>query len=113
MTLPAFHCCWAVTSSVEDNEITWFDWSKVDHKLLQFTKNLIALLAVRIVVAPLGAKAAASPGKSTLSDAPQDIHVTALRPPSFPPASLSDWQGGCGPALVHTGGYRDDGRELG
>ena len=27
----------------QDNEITWFDWSKVDHKLLQFTKDLIAL----------------------------------------------------------------------
>ena len=27
----------------QDNEITWFDWSAVDPKLLQFTKDLIAL----------------------------------------------------------------------
>jgi glycogen operon protein len=27
----------------QDNEITWFDWSKVDHELLQFTRDLIAL----------------------------------------------------------------------
>jgi isoamylase len=27
----------------QDNEITWFDWSAVDHQLLQFTKELIGL----------------------------------------------------------------------
>jgi isoamylase len=27
----------------QDNEITWFDWSTVDGKLLQFTKDVIAL----------------------------------------------------------------------
>jgi glycogen operon protein len=27
----------------QDNEITWFDWSTVDHELLQFTKDLVAL----------------------------------------------------------------------
>jgi len=32
--------------------------------------------------------------------------------PVFPQASLSDWQGGCGPALVHPDGCRDDAPEL-
>ncbi|MDR3655827.1 MAG: glycogen debranching protein GlgX [Mycobacterium sp.] len=27
----------------QDNEITWFDWSTVDHELLKFTKDLLAL----------------------------------------------------------------------
>ncbi|MBV8180009.1 MAG: glycogen debranching enzyme, partial [Mycobacterium sp.] len=27
----------------QDNEITWFDWSTVDHELLKFTKDLVAL----------------------------------------------------------------------
>ncbi|MBV8291109.1 MAG: glycogen debranching protein GlgX [Mycobacterium sp.] len=27
----------------QDNEITWYDWSTVDHELLEFTKDLVAL----------------------------------------------------------------------
>jgi glycogen operon protein len=27
----------------QDNDITWFDWSTVDHELLDFTKDLVAL----------------------------------------------------------------------
>jgi isoamylase len=27
----------------QDNEITWFDWSTVDHELLKFTRDLVAL----------------------------------------------------------------------
>src|SRR5271156_3172554 len=27
----------------QDNDITWFDWSRVDHELLDFTKDLVAL----------------------------------------------------------------------